>query len=101
MAGLKPVLWVAGSRATLREFPVEVQRVTGRALAFAQRGEKAPGAEPLKGFGGAGVLEIVADEEGNTYRGGYTVRLASWCTRCTCSTRSHTRASALGDTRWS
>jgi phage-related protein len=33
-------------------------------------------AKPLKGFGGAGVLEIVEDHVGNTYRGVYTVRFA-------------------------
>ena len=33
-------------------------------------------AKPLKGFGSAGVLEIIEDWEGNTYRAVYTVRLA-------------------------
>jgi phage-related protein len=40
----------------------------GQALDDAQHGEKHPGARPLKGFGGAGVLEIVEDDDGNTYR---------------------------------
>jgi len=30
----------------------------------------------LKGFGGASVLEIVEDHDGNTYRAVYTVRFA-------------------------
>ena len=33
-------------------------------------------AKPLKGFGGAGVLEIVEDNDGDTYRGVYTVKFA-------------------------
>jgi phage-related protein len=33
-------------------------------------------AKPLKGFGGAGVLEVVADHDGNAYRAVYTVRFA-------------------------
>lgn len=53
-----------------------MRRAIGRALALAQRGGKAPNAKPLRGFGGAGVLEIVADDDGNTYRGVYTVRFA-------------------------
>lgn len=31
---------------------------------------------PRKGFGGASVLEIVEDHEGDTYRAVYTVRFA-------------------------
>jgi phage-related protein len=31
-------------------------------------------AKPLKGFGGAGVLEILDDFDGDTYRAVYTVR---------------------------
>lgn len=43
----------------------------------AQLGEKAANAKPLKGFGGAGVLEVVEDHRGDTYRAVYTVRFAS------------------------
>jgi phage-related protein len=39
-------------------------------------GGKHPDAKPLKGFGGAGVLEIVDDHRGSTYRAVYTVRLS-------------------------
>ncbi|WP_103973304.1 type II toxin-antitoxin system RelE/ParE family toxin [Methylovulum psychrotolerans] len=48
----------------------------GYALHWAQRGGKSPAAKPLQGFGGAGVLEIVDDFDGNTYRAVYTVRFA-------------------------
>ncbi len=37
---------------------------------------KSPWAKPLKGFGGAGVVEIVADVEGNAFRAVYTIRFA-------------------------
>jgi predicted XRE-type DNA-binding protein len=40
-------------------------------------GGKHPAAKPLKGFGGAGVLEVVEDHEGSTYRAVYTVRLGN------------------------
>ena len=42
----------------------------------AQLGRKAPYAKPLKGFGGAAVLEVVDDFDGNTYRAVYTVGFA-------------------------
>jgi phage-related protein len=54
-----------------------VQRVFGYALHAAQLGETPPEAKPLKGFGGAGVLELVEDHRGDTYRAVYTVRFAT------------------------
>lgn len=72
----KPVHWMAGSRDDLRRFPDEARRDIGFALSFAQRGEKHPSAKPLKGYKGAGVLEIVEDHRGDTYRAVYTVRFA-------------------------
>lgn len=33
-------------------------------------------AKPLKGFGGAGVVELVEDHDGDAYRAVYTVRFA-------------------------
>lgn len=75
-AELKPVVWVATSREDLKGFPDEVKRIMGYALYLAQIGRKHPDARPLKGFGGAGVLEVVEDFEGNAYRAVYTVKLA-------------------------
>ena len=49
----------------------------GHALHLAQLGEKSPSAKPLRGFQGAGVLEIVENFDGNAYRAVYTVQLAS------------------------
>lgn len=46
----------------------------GFALYQAQIGEKHASAKPLKGFSGAGVLEIVTDHIGDTFRSVYTVR---------------------------
>jgi len=48
----------------------------GYALYVAQLGDKHRNAKPLRGFGGAGVLEIVSDHEGDTFRCIYTVRIA-------------------------
>ena len=73
----KPVVWVGDSLRVLRTFPVPVQDEVGYALFLAQRGEKHESAKPLKGFG-AGVLEIVSDHRGDTFRAVYTVRLGEW-----------------------
>lgn len=72
---LKPLVFVASSREDLRDVPKEVRTVFGAALHAAQLGGKHDHAKPLKGFGGAGVLEVVDDFDGNTYRAIYTVRL--------------------------
>ncbi len=74
---LRPVYWVGSAKDDLRAFPADVQDVMGYALELAQRGSKHPGAKPLKGFGGASVLEIIDDFDGETYRTIYTVRLRS------------------------
>jgi phage-related protein len=71
----KPVYWVGSSKRDLSAFPQPVKDVVGFALHQAQVGEKHDSAKPLKGFGGAGVLEIVEDSDGETYRAVYTVRL--------------------------
>lgn len=64
-ADAKPVRWVGSSREDLVSFPEDVRR---GALWEAQLGRKAPYAKPLKGFGGAGVLEVVDDHDGDTFR---------------------------------
>ena len=56
--------------------PDEVQDVFGYALHMAQMGKKHSHAKPLKGFGGAGVLEVVEDHVGDTYRAVYTVKVS-------------------------
>lgn len=72
----KLVRWIGSSKEDLSAFPDDVKRRVGRALWDAQIGLKAPFARPLKGFGGAGVLEIVDDFDGDTYRAVYTVQFA-------------------------
>lgn len=71
---LKPVRWVGTSLKDLRSFPAPVRSEIGQALFTAQQGRMDPAAKPLKGFGGASMLEIVTLHEGNTWRTVYTVR---------------------------
>jgi phage-related protein len=70
----RPIVWIGSSRRDLRGFPRGVRRDIGLALYAAQQGETDPAAKPLRGFGGASVLEIVADHKGDTWRAIYTVR---------------------------
>jgi phage-related protein len=72
----KPLFWVGSSRKNLKAFPVAVRRMMGFALFQAQSGDKHTDAKPLKGFGGAGVLEVVEVHAGNAFRAIYTVRFA-------------------------
>jgi phage-related protein len=72
----KPVRWIGSSKEDVSSFPEDVRRRIGGALWDAQMGGKAPYAKPLKGFGGAGVLEVVDDFDGDTFRAVYTVRFA-------------------------
>jgi phage-related protein len=69
-----PLEFVGSSRDDLSGFPNDVKRSVGLALRTAQKGGKHPDAKPLKGFKGAGVLEIISDFDGNTFRAVYTVR---------------------------
>lgn len=73
---IKPVVWIGNAKANLCAFPEEVKDSIGFALYVAQQGGKHTSVKPLKGFGGAGVLEVVEDHDGNTYRAVYTVKLA-------------------------
>jgi phage-related protein len=60
----------------MTKFPPEVQRCIGFALGAAQYGGKHLSAKPWKGEG-PGVLEVVKDHDGDTYRAVYTVRFAN------------------------
>ena len=72
----KPVVWVGSSRRDLKAFPKPVRFDIGQALYTAQLGETDPVAKPLKGFGGANVMEIIDRYDTNTYRAVYTVQFA-------------------------
>jgi len=73
-ADLKPLEWVGGSYRDFVGFPDNVQNHIGYALYIAQTGGKHRDAKPLKGFGDAGVLEVVSDHVGDAFRAVYSVR---------------------------
>ena len=72
----KPVAWIGSSKKDLMALPLAVRKFFGHALDFAQRGDKHDAAKVLKGFGGAGILELVDNDQDGTYRAVYTVKFA-------------------------
>ena len=73
-AARKPIHFIASSLKDLRDVPAEVRGAFGRQLLDAQYGDTPVSAKPLRGFGGASVLELIEDEDSSTYRAVYTVR---------------------------
>ena len=72
----KPLEWIASSYKDLMALPLEVRRFFGFALSLAQAGDRHDAAKVLKGFGSAGVLEVVENDVGGTYRAVYTIKFA-------------------------
>ena len=70
----KPLEWIASSYKDLMALPPDVRRRFGFALSLAQMGDQDDAAKILKGFDGAGVLQVVEDDAGGTYRAVYTIK---------------------------
>jgi phage-related protein len=65
---LRPLYWIASSLKDLKAMPVPLQKAFGTALRSVQLGRTPGTAKPLKGFEGAGVLELVEDYDRGTHR---------------------------------
>ena len=78
MASLKEIVWAGSSKKDIGELPEEVKDEIGQALFEVQCGLTPASAKPLKGFGGASVLEIREHYQSDTYRAVYTVRFAEY-----------------------
>ena len=72
----RPLRWIRSSQKDYREFPPKVQDNFGFELFLAQTGQHPPSAKLLKGMG-SGMVELVDDFDGDTYRAVYTVRFES------------------------
>ena len=70
----KPLQWIGSSYKDLMALPPDVRRFFGFALSLAQAGDRHDAAKVLKGFSGAGVLEVVENDSAGTYRAVYTVK---------------------------
>lgn len=69
-------IFVGSSRRDLSDMPDGVKVRFGHDLHMVQQGKEPSSAKALKGFGGRGVLELIEDHDGSTYRAVYTVRFA-------------------------
>jgi phage-related protein len=81
--GEKPLFWIGSAKSDLLGFPEAVKDEIGVALSVAQFGGKHPSAKPWKSEG-AGVLEIVEDYRGDTYRAVYSVKFENAAYVLTC-----------------
>lgn len=72
---MRPLFWIASSRRDYKDLPEAVQRAFGFELFLAQTGQHPPSAKPLRGFG-SGVVELIEDHDGDSFRAVYTVRFA-------------------------
>ena len=72
----KPLEWIGSSHKDLLAMPSDVRRFFGFALSLAQMGDRHEATKVLRGFGGAGVLEVVEDDADGTYRAVYTVKFS-------------------------
>lgn len=71
----RPLHWVGSAKKDLLAFPGAVVDDLGYAPGVVQQGGRPPTAKPWKGDG-AGMLELVEDFRGDTFRTVYTVRFA-------------------------
>ena len=92
--------WIGSTKKDLLALPAEVMDVFGYALYLAQTGSKHDQAKALRGFGSAGVLEVVEDRRGDTYRAVYTVQLRPGCSCCTCFRRNPSPGSRRLNRTW-
>jgi phage-related protein len=72
----KPLVWIGSSKKDLLRLPSTVIDVFGFALYLAQTGGRHPDTRILRGFGDAGVVEVVVSASAGTYRAVYTVRFS-------------------------
>lgn len=97
---IKPLYWVASSKKDLCAMPEEVQDTFGFAIHLAQIGETHPQAKPLTNFGSAGVIEVVENAEGGTYRAVYTVKFSNTVYVLHCFQKKSTKGIATPKPDW-
>ena len=71
---LKPVVWIGSSYDDFTALPEQAQGEMGHAIYLAQTGRVHRSAKPLRGFGSAGVVELVENDRHGSYRAVYTVK---------------------------
>lgn len=72
----RPLRWIGSSWKDFKEFPAKVQDQFGFSLYLAQTGQFPTSAKPLRGLD-SGVIEMLDDFDGDTYRAVYVIRFKS------------------------
>jgi hypothetical protein len=96
----KSLIWIGSSKKDLIALPVPVRKFFGHALHLAQNGEQHDAAKVLKGFGSAGVLELVEDDAGEPTAPSIPSSLKKRSSSCTASRRKAKPESAHRSARW-
>lgn len=91
---MKMLLWLGSSKKDLKAMPDDVQDTFGYALHQAQMGNKYEQTKPLKGFGSAGILEVIEESGGGTFRTVYTVKFSDAVYVLHCFQKKSTRGIA-------
>ena len=71
---IKPISWLGNTKQELSGFAEDIRDEVGQALFEAQKGGRHSSVKPLSGYGDAGVLEVISNYSGDTFRAVYTVR---------------------------
>src|SRR4051812_45938065 len=73
----KPVLWIGGAKKAIRSHPADVRQTLGRQLLNVQCGVHPPGARPFGEGLPSGILKLVHDDAGETFRAAYVIAFES------------------------
>ena len=73
--GHKTLVWIGSSQKDLSKLPNDVIDFMIYGLRLAQRGERSTSTKSLKGFGGAGIIEIIDSDISGAYRTVYTISM--------------------------
>ena len=74
---IKEIIWLGKTKKDLKSMPIEIVDAVGFALYQAQIGMRADNTKVLKGFNGAGVLEVIESDHAGTYRAVYTLKFGN------------------------
>lgn len=72
---LKELIWVGSSKKDLMSLPEDIEDAFGYGLFNAQKGKLPKNSKSLKGFGNAGIVEIIESDAAGTYRAVYTITM--------------------------
>jgi len=70
----KPIFYLGSTQKDISKLPKEVKEAFVQGIYLASLGDTHPDSKVMKGFKGTGVVELIKDHKGDTFRGVYTVK---------------------------